>query len=363
MRWQRITLGVALLAVLTAGFALGDNIFWIRVLTFALLLSAVAQSWNLLAGYAGQWSLAQLAFFGVGAYTAGIIEQRWHIPLLFGLFVGVAVTAAFAAAIGYVTLRIRGHYFSLVTFLLTVSLFELVRFFADYTGGQYGLSISFQPGTDLLMLQFDNQVAYYYLAVAVSLIATLVLWGVGRSRLGLLLRAIRDDEESAAALGIRVLALKVTAMAISAAMAAMAGVAYLATYKLMDAETAFGIHNSLDPVVAGILGGAGVLLGGVAGEFVLQPVVAEVNVQFGSLPGIAALLYGLILMLAILLIPQGLLGVLRPGGLHRYASSLRSRFGGGRARPAPTEGAEPRPTGESIDRTTQDKEDDRGARL
>jgi branched-chain amino acid transport system permease protein len=326
MRWRQITVGVTLVAVLAAGLVLQNDIFWVRVLTLALLLSAVAQSWNLLAGYAGQWSLAQLAFFGVGAYAAGILERRLHIPLLLGLVIAIAVTALFGAAIGYVTLRIRGHYFALVTFLMTVSLFELVRFFADYTGGQYGLSITFHPGTDILMLQFDNQIAYYYLAVIVMLIASGTVWFIARSRLGLLLRAIRDDEDAAAALGIRVLALKIAAMAISASMAALAGVAYLSTYKLMDAETAFGIHNSLDPVVAGILGGAGTLLGGVVGEFVLQPVIAQVNVQFGSLPGIAALLYGVILMLAILIIPQGLLRLATPGGVRRYTESVKSRF-------------------------------------
>lgn len=349
MRRRHILVWVAFVAVLAAGPVLQNNTFWIRVLTFALLLSAVAQSWNLLAGYAGQWSLAQLAFFGVGAYAAGILEQQLHIPLLLGLFIAVAITAVIAAAIGYVTLRIRGHYFALVTFLLTVSLFELVRFFADYTGGQYGLSITFHPGTDILMLQFDDQIAYYYLAVGVMLIATATLWFIARSRLGLLLRAIRDDEDAAAALGIRVLALKVAAMAISASMAALAGVAYLATYKLMDAETAFGIHNSLDPVVAGILGGAGTLLGGVAGEFVLQPVIAQVNVQFGSLPGIAALLYGVILMLAILLIPQGLLRLAIPGGRQRYAASVKSRFRRAPAAPkSPQAGAIPSDTPEEA---------------
>lgn len=324
MMWRRIAVGVGLAIVLAGGLLLESNIFWLRVLTFAMLLSAVAQSWNLLAGYAGQWSLAQLAFFGVGAYAAGVAEQRLGIPLLPGMLVAVAVTGLFAAAIGYVTLRLRGHYFAVITFFLTVSLYELVRFFADYTGGQYGLNITFEPGTDVLMLRFENQVAYYYVAAAVMVLASLILWGVSRSRIGLLLRAIRDDEEAAAALGVRALALKITAMVLSSAMAAVAGVAYLATYKLMDAETAFGIHNSLDPVVAGILGGAGTLLGGVVGEFVLQPVVAEVNVRFGSLPGIASMMYGAILMLVILLIPQGLLRVVRPSALRRRLQGRRS---------------------------------------
>jgi branched-chain amino acid transport system permease protein len=327
MRYGRhIALGVLVVAVLAAGALLADNLFWLRVLTYALLLSAVAQSWNLLAGYAGQWSLAQLAFFGMGAYAAGIADARYGIPLLVGLVPAVVVTGLVAVVIGGVTLRIRGHYFSLVTFLLTVSLFELVRQFADYTGGQYGLSVPFRPGTDIIRLQFDNQVAYYYLAAGVAAVATLILWGVSRSRIGLLLRAIRDDEDAAAALGVRTLALKVYAMVISAVMASMAGVAYLATYKLMDAETAFGIHNSLDPVVAGILGGAGVLAGGVVGEGILQPVIGEVNVNFGSIPGVAALVYGLILMAAILLIPRGILRLVGPGGLAKTRASLRNRF-------------------------------------
>ncbi|MPZ62134.1 MAG: hypothetical protein GEU93_12730 [Propionibacteriales bacterium] len=317
MRPRHVVVLVGLAAVLAGGFLLQSNPFWLGVLTFAMLLSAVAQSWNLLAGYAGQWSLAQLAFFGVGAYAAGIAEQRWGVPLLAGIVIGVAATGLFAVVIGYATLRLTGHYFAVMTFFLTVSLYELVRFFADYTGGQYGLNITFEPGNDIWMLRFEDQVAYYYLAAAVMIIASAVLWAVSRSRLGLLLRSIRDDEQAAAALGVRSFALKITAMVISAGMAAMAGVAYLATYKLMDAETAFGIHNSLDPVVAGILGGAGTLLGGVVGEFVLQPVVAQVNVHFGSLPGIASLAYGVLLMLVILLIPRGLLRLVRWDALRR----------------------------------------------
>lgn len=328
MTARRIALIALVVAVLAGGLLLQERTFWLRVMTFALLLSAVAQSWNLLAGYAGQWSLAQLAFFGIGAYAAGIAEQRWGLPLLPGMVLAVIFTAAVAAIIGFVTLRIRGHYFALVTFLFLVSMYELVREFAEYTGGQYGLSISFSPGTDLMMLQFEEQIYYYYLAAFVSAVATLTLWAVTRSRVGLLLRAIRDDEDAAAALGVRALALKIFAMCVSAAMAALAGVAYLATYKLMDAETAFGIRNSLDPIVAGILGGAGTLLGGVVGEAILQPIVAQVNVTFGSGAGTASLMYGLILMAVILLLPKGVLGLIKGGGPQRFTRDLRRRFSG-----------------------------------
>jgi branched-chain amino acid transport system permease protein len=308
--WKRIGILAALVALIVLGLVLQQT-FWVRVITLALLFSAVAQSWNLMAGYAGQWSLAQLAFFGVGAYAAGILQQTFGIPLLLGLIPAVLVTAVFAALVGAVMLKLRGHYFAVVTFFLVVSLFELVRYFADYTGGQYGLTIPFRRQIDILRLQFIDVKYYYFAALGVAIIATVVLWMVARSNFGLKLRAIRDDQDAAAAVGIRVLSYKVIAMAISGAMAALAGVVYLATYRLMDADTAFGVHASLDPVVGGILGGAGHLFGGVLGELVLQPAIAQVNVSAGSIPGLASLVYGLILMAVILFLPKGIIGMVK----------------------------------------------------
>jgi len=282
------------------------------VLTLVFTLGTVAQSWNLLAGYAGQWSLAQTAFFGIGGYMSGIALIHWHVPLFWGVFVGAALTAVVALIIGVLTLRIRGHYFALVTFLLTVAFAGLVPEFADYTGGQYGLSIPLGESTDFWQLQFQSGLSYYFLAVAVAAFATGVLYWTAHSRLGLLLRTIRDDEDAAAALGVKTLRLKVTAMVISASLAAMAGCVYLSSYKLMDSDTAFGISTGLDPVVGGVLGGPGWLFGGVLGEAILQPVIAEANTEFGtsSFP-VPELIYGLLLMLTILVIPRGIAGALK----------------------------------------------------
>ena len=334
-------LGFVVLAVL--GVVIQEN-FWLRVLTLAFLFTGVAQSWNLMAGYAGQWSLAQLAFFGVGAYAAGILQQEAGVPLLLGLVPAMAVTVVFAVVIGYVTLRLRGHYFSVLTFFLVVALYELVRYFADYTGGQYGLNIPFSAETDVLRLQLGGVRAYYYLGLVVAILSTVALWVVARSQFGLKLRAIRDDQDAAAAVGVAVHKLKVIAMAISAAMAGFAGVAYLATYKLMDADTAFGVHATLDPVVAGILGGAGQLMGGALGEVVLQPVVAQVSRSAGSVPGLTTLVYGLILMLVILFLPKGLLGL----GARRFARRGRIADAAGAAR-----GAHRPDTTESTDSTEE----------
>jgi branched-chain amino acid transport system permease protein len=312
MNWRHWVVIGGAVVIAGLGLVLEGQPFWLRVMTFAMLMSAVAQSWNLLAGYAGQWSLAQLAFFGIAAYVAGMIEIYSGVPLLIGLIPAVGITAIIAAFIGLATMRLRGHYFAVVTFFMLAALYELVRYFADYTGGQYGMTLPFKDGNNVLMLQFDNRLSYYYAAFIVMVLGTAILWATIKSPLGLILRSIRDDQDSAAALGVRTLGIKVLAMTISAVMAGIAGVVYLAWSKLMDAETAFGVHNSLDPVVGGILGGAGQLMGGVVGQFALRPIVATVYDVFGSLPGISSLAYGVILMLVILLLPKGLLGLKVP---------------------------------------------------
>lgn len=303
---------VALLLVLAIGLGalLKDNRYWLQVMTLVFALGTVAQSWNLLAGFAGQWSLAQTAFFGIGGYLSGIALLHWHVPLFAGMFLAAVLTAIIAFVVGGLTLRIRGHYFALVTFLLTVALGGLVPEFPSYTGGQYGLSIPLAETSDFWQLQFQSQASYYYLALAVAAFATVILYWTSRSRLGLLLRTIRDDEDASVALGVKTLRLKVAAMVISAALAALAGCVYLSSYKLMDSNTAFGITTGLDPVVAGILGGPGWIFGGLLGELILQIVIAQANTQFSATSfSVPDLIYGALLMISILVLPRGIAGV------------------------------------------------------
>ncbi len=146
----------AAVVVIALGLAFRDNDFVLGVLILVLVFGTVAQSWNLLAGYAGQWSLAQMSFFGIGAYVGGIALVRLHVPLIVGVLLSIVAAALSGLVIGYVTLRIRGHYFALVTFLLTTALLTLVNQFGDVTGGDYGLSIPLVHGTRVADLAFDS---------------------------------------------------------------------------------------------------------------------------------------------------------------------------------------------------------------
>lgn len=317
---------VAAVAVVAAGVIFRDNDFVLGVLILVLVFGTVAQSWNLLAGYAGQWSLAQSAFFGIGAYAGGVALVRFHVPLLAGLLVAAAAAALAGLVIGYVTLRIRGHYFALVTFLLTTALLTLVNQFGEITGGDYGLSIPLGHGTDVLNLGFDSQLSYYALSAVLAALATAALVALEQSRLGLLLKAIRDDEDAARMVGINAFRLKVLAMVISAAMAGLAGPVYLSVYKIIDPNTAFGVSASLNPVVAGILGGPGSVAGGLVGELILQPVLAETNDLFGStMFGAQQIVYGVILMTLILVLPRGIAGLLSGARTRRGAGSREAK--------------------------------------
>jgi branched-chain amino acid transport system permease protein len=335
----------AALAVIALGVIFRHNDFVLGVLILAMVFGAVAQSWNLLAGYAGQWSLAQTAFFGIGAYVSGIALVRLHVPLLAG-FVLAGVGAALAAlAIGYVTLRIRGHYFALVTFLLITALLTLVNQFGDVTGGDFGLSIPLSRKTDVLNLGFDSLLSYYFISALLAAVATATVFAIERSRLGLLLMAIRDDEDAARMVGINAFHLKVLAMVISGAMAGIAGPVYLSVYKIIDPNTAFGVSAALNPVVAGILGGPGWVFGGLVGEFILQPVLAETNDLFGStMFGAQQIVYGAILMLLILVMPRGIAGLVA-GMRTRGRTGSRSAVPGDRERGDHAEGRGPARSG------------------
>lgn len=307
-----------------------SSTYWLGVLTLALLIGTVAQSWNLMAGWAGQWSIAQMAFFGLGAYTSGIGLQRWGIPLFAGLFIGGFVAAAAAGIVGVISLRLRGHYFSLVTFMLIFALGPLFLYFTSVTGGGNGLATPVGLTNDIWKLQFASDEGYFLLSLAVAIFATAVVFLISRSRMGLLLRTIRADEDAARTVGIRTLRLKVITFMVAGFLAGLAGTAYLATYNLIDTTTAFGFSEALEPVIGGILGGPGFLFGGIVGELILQPLESEVNTLFGaSTFGAESLVYGVCLMFVVLVIPEGILS-----RLDRVRKRVLARTAGAAAPPA-----------------------------
>jgi len=291
--------------------------------TFYLFLVFVhivlAQSWNLVAGYAGQISLAQHAFFGIGGYTTAIVATRllsdetfYFDP--FAMLAAGAVAALFAAAIGVPLLsKLAGDYFALGT----LGFGEIVRVVlvkgGSFTGGSFGIAMSPAP--------FDTIAPHYWVGLGLAVAATAAVCAVSRSRLGLALMAVREDPMAAAASGVNVLRFKVLAFAIGAFFAGIAGSLY-AFYVFAVSPVGFlNLNWTLYPILMCVMGGSGTVFGPVIGAFLMTAVFSAATLW---LPAAHPILSGAMIIAVMLFMPNGILRV-------RVARSRRAP--GGRWRP------------------------------
>jgi branched-chain amino acid transport system permease protein len=294
-------LGLALLLVLPAVL----DAYTLTVFILIFFYAALAQSWNLIGGYAGQLSAGHAAFVGIGGYTAVLLFDRGVTPWV-GMFVGAAVAAGLGAVIGYLGFRfgLRGFYFV----LLTVAFAEICRILAsniDAVGGAVGLYVTFTG--DPRQFQFRDPRAYYYIALALMLLATGVAALMERRRIGIYLTAIREDETACAALGVDTFKYKMLAMVASSFLTGLAGTFYAFQTFSLQPGSVFGIPLSVEILIRPIIGGAGTLLGPILGSFILTP-LAELSRQYfgqSGLHGAHLIVYGLLLVAVVLFLPQG----------------------------------------------------------
>jgi branched-chain amino acid transport system permease protein len=301
MRWLGLAAVVLLLALpaVLSGYAL--TIF-ILIFFYAFL----GQSWNIVGGYTGQLSVGHAAFVGVGAYTAAMLSIERGITPWIGMLAGAALAAVLGAVIGYLGFRfgLRGFYFV----LLTVAFAEVCRILVsniDALGGAVGLYITFTG--DPRHFQFQDQRAYYYVALALMLIATGAAALIERRRFGVYLTAIREDETAAEALGVDTFRYKMLAMIVSSALTGLGGTFYAFYLFSLQPNAMFGIPLSVEIVIRPIIGGSGTLLGPLLGSFILTPLGEMSRHLFGAtgLHGAHLIVYGVLLVAVVLFLPQG----------------------------------------------------------
>jgi branched-chain amino acid transport system permease protein len=301
MRWA--ALGVlAVLLVLPA--VLSSYALTIFILIF--FYGFLGQAWNIVGGFAGQLSAGHAAFVGVGAYTAAMLSTEAGLTPWVGMFVGAALAALLGAVIAYLGFRfgLRGFYFV----LLTVAFAEICRIAVsniDALGGPLGLYITFTG--DPRQFQFQDARAYYYIALALMLVATATAWAIGRRRFGIYLRAIREDETAAEALGVNAFKYKMLAMVVSSFLTGLGGAFYAFYLFSLQPNTLFGIPLSVDIIIRPIVGGAGTLPGPLLGSFILTP-LAELSRLYlgqGGLHGAHLIAYGALLISVVLFLPEG----------------------------------------------------------
>ena len=328
--WRRIFLGVgiavaayALLVPITSLDSvqstnvvplLADKL-WFRIATFIAMFVVMASAWNIIGGLTGYASFGNVAFFGIGAYTTGMLVAKAKWPFLLALPFAPIAAAIFAALIGLPLLRLRGHYFAVATLGVGVAVGEVVQS-VDYKGTPV---FGGANGLFLPILSVDNRgLLFFYLMAAAAAIAIGVTALVKRSRFGYGLIAIRENEEAAAVIGVNTTAYKVAAFALAAALTGLAGGIFAQWNVFVNQENAFPIEYNVQMILMALLGGTGTIFGPAAGAILLQlliqylsgglPISADLPfVPPDARPVAAQILLGVLLVVVVIFIPRGVI--------------------------------------------------------
>ena len=301
MRFSKAGLAVAIIAYLILAPLQMKN-FGIFVMTQWVVLSLAALGLNLTLGYAGQISLAQASFVGIGAYTVALLQ-----PL------GVPFFAAFAAAgilcfaigwlLGYPALRVQHHYLAFVTLAFTTVVFLVLRNEEWLTGGVYGVKNIARPAA--FGLSADSSIAFYYFALAILALVTAGVWWLLRSPWGRAFRALRENPVRALSLGVDTRRYTLLAFALGSAIGGLAGGLYAPMVQYIE-PAAFGLNLSLNILLMVIVGGAGAFLGPVVGA--LFAVLLPEWLRFTE--GFYLMAYAVLVMVLIAFCPTGTLGLI-----------------------------------------------------
>jgi len=299
---------IVIFAALAIFPCLNPGEFLIDVIFMLFHYAYLALCWNLISGFAGQFSLGHAAYYGVGAYTAGVLFMRFGLTPWLGMLLGPMLTAALALAIGYPTFRLRYHYYALASLALA-EVMRLLFLSWDYIGGAYG--IWYKPVLRYSWIDFQftaDHIVYYYIMFAMLCGALLLTWKIRHSDFGLRLMALRDDEEAAKSLSINTLANKLAIATISAGLTAMAGVVYAQFTLFIEPDSTMSIWVTMDMLLPAMLGGLGITYGPVIGAFILVPMSWALRTFIGST--LQVVIRGIILMLLVAFMPDGLLQVI-----------------------------------------------------
>lgn len=295
--------------------------YLINIGMLVFFVAFIGQSWNIAGGFAGQTSFGHVVFFGTGAYTSTILQVTyswnpwlaWPAAMLAGCIVGWMIAfLAFRAGL-------RGSYFALIT-LAFAEVFRILANSVPFTRGGLGMLIKADPRP--MNFQFKDPIWFYYVALVLCVASLLIAWQLTRGRFGARLVAIRENEDAARALGIDVFAEKVKALTLSGAMCAAGGTLYVQKYLYVDPSIAFGVDKSVEMLLVTMVGGAGTIFGPLIGSIALTTInevtrgLASVVPALKNVQPLSLVVYGVMLVLIVARLPDGLMGLFRRKSRH-----------------------------------------------
>ncbi len=335
------------LAVLLAVPKYVESPYALHMMILLFLSVTMGQSWNILGGYAGQHSVGHAAYFGVGAYTTMMLMHAKQIAPWYGVWIGIALVVVVALAIGSICFRLRGPYFVLAS----IAVAEILRLSAinltTLTNGAEGILATELPAFKIgetVVTDFSTKVPFYYIGLFLIVLTIAITYLVQHSKLGYFFQAIREDQDAAHSLGISISLYKNIALVISAVLTSLAGSFYGIYVGFVDPPTVLGLDVSVQIMLICIIGGMGTLWGPMLGSLVLVPLsealrsnmITEALVKVGmvnaeskvgiflkeNLSHAHVLLYGILVVLVILFMPDGLMGFVKKLALRRKREAI-----------------------------------------
>jgi branched-chain amino acid transport system permease protein len=306
------TLGVAAFMVAALALPLVVKLpYFQHLIILALIWVVLAQGQNLIQGFTGYVSIAQAGFMGIGAYSSTLLSVKLGWPVWWSMAAAPLMTALLAVLAGYPSLRVKGHYFAIVTLAYNMVIFIVLMTWSSLTGGEAGISNVPRPPDVALggfVWTLGDRVGYYYLALMIAALATVLCALILHSRVGRVLVAIRQNEALIEAAGVQSWRYKLFAFVVSASLAGLAGALYAHFIGFLNPD-AFGVDHSLNAILAVILGGSGTLAGPVVGAFavVFLPEYLRVAETY------RLVMYGFILVAATIFMPRGLVPLVAQG--------------------------------------------------
>ena len=264
----------------------------------------LAQSYNIVLGYVGLLSFAHAAFFGVGAYTSGILAVKLGVPFVVGFFLAGIVAAVFAYFIAILALRTSYHHFAFITLAITLMIQLIVKNWMTLTGGAMGLPGIPRPEINILnrfKIRVGSTLGHYYFMLLLVVVSMLIFHRLVNSRIGRAFRSVRENPMLAESFGINIDKFKVMAFVISAFFAGWMG-SFYAHYILFISPDIFGLYITITVLVIVLIGGRGTMEGVFFGSYILYIIPELLRLT----PELREILYGLVLFLFVVFLPGGI---------------------------------------------------------
>jgi branched-chain amino acid transport system permease protein len=293
-------------ALILAVPELAPNPYILSVAVVVASYAVLATAWNFVGGFTGYMSLGHVAYFGLGAYGTGLLITKAGLPSFVALFAAAAMVGALTVPLGYSSLRVRGASFVIVSIALVLILLLVFQSWSSFTGGSRGLVVP-RPFPDLLRPEHHR--VFYYLFCSLLAVALLTWWGIDRSRFGMGLKAIREDEDKAQSLGTPTFAYKLVVLVVSATFTALGGGLYALWFGDLDPIFQFSILTSAYIVLMALLGGVRHLLGPLVGALIVGCALEYFKAEYGSTQ-LHLVATGLLLGAVVMFMPDGVIPAL-----------------------------------------------------